>query len=79
MQVPFFPYNKIFSEYLDRFKSNLEKIIESGQASAVSFGRLFISNPDLVRRFETNAPLAEMNLKTLYTPGEKGYTDYPFL
>ena len=60
-------------------KDSAQKIIESGQASAVSFGRLFISNPDLVRRFETNAPLAEMNLNTLYTPGEKGYTDYPFL
>ena len=33
MQVTFFPYNKIFSEYLDRFKSNLEKIIERYMAS----------------------------------------------
>ena len=67
----------ILNESFD--KEAAQKIIEKGTASAVSFGRLFVSNPDLVRRFETGAPLAEMNRNTLYTPGEKGYTDYPSL
>ena len=67
----------ILNESFD--KEAAQKIIESGTADAVSFGRLFVSNPDLVRRFETGAPLAEMERSTLYTPGEKGYTDYPFL
>lgn len=56
-----------------------QQAIAGGQAGAVSFGRLFVANPDLVHRFRTGAPLAEMDHKTLYTPGEKGYTDYPSL
>ncbi|EJW20463.1 NADH:flavin oxidoreductase [alpha proteobacterium IMCC14465] len=67
----------ILNESFD--KDAAQKIIESGIASAVSFGRLFVSNPDLVHRLETDAPLAEMERSTLYTPGEKGYTDYPSL
>jgi N-ethylmaleimide reductase len=45
--------------------------------AAVSFGRHFIGNPDLVRRLDDRLPLAPFDLKTLYTPGAKGYTDYP--
>ena len=67
----------ILNESFD--KEAAQKVIENGAASAVSFGRLFVSNPDLVRRFEIGAPLAEIERSTLYTPGEKGYTDYPFL
>lgn len=51
--------------------------IEAGEAEAVSFGRPFIGNPDLVERFRRGAPLAEFDLGSLYTPGPKGYTDYP--
>jgi tRNA (cytidine/uridine-2'-O-)-methyltransferase len=43
----------------------------------IVFGRPFISNPDLVERLRANAPLAEVDFSTLYTPGPKGYTDYP--
>jgi N-ethylmaleimide reductase len=43
----------------------------------VSFAKLFISNPDLPERFAKNAPLAEWDEDTFYTPGPKGYTDYP--
>ncbi len=53
--------------------------VESGRADAVSFGRLFIANPDLVTRLKTRAPLNAPNPKTFYTPGEVGYTDYPAL
>lgn len=46
----------------------------------VSYGRLFISNPDLVLRFKINAPLTKYNRKTFYTQDPVvGYTDYPFL
>jgi N-ethylmaleimide reductase len=53
--------------------------IASGRADAVAFGRMFISNPDLVERLKMNAPLNEANPKTFYTPGPVGYTDYPTL
>ena len=46
------------------------------QIQAVSFGRPFIANPDLPRRFRDNLPLAQIDMRTLYTPGEAGYTDY---
>lgn len=53
--------------------------VASGQVSAVSFGRHFIANPDLVARWRQGSPLAEFNLDTLYTAGEDGYSDYPAL
>lgn len=53
------------------------KIIEDGLADLVSFGKPFISNPDLVERFEQNIDLADWDKDTFYTPGPKGYTDYP--
>lgn len=59
-------------------KQAAEKAIDSGVADAVSFGVPYISNPDLVRRFQENLPLNETNFNTLYAPGAEGYTDYPF-
>jgi N-ethylmaleimide reductase len=56
-----------------------QAMVEQGAADAVSFGRPFISNPDLVRRFRDGAPLASFDVKTLYSPGPAGYTDYPAL
>ncbi|TKW10648.1 hypothetical protein SEVIR_6G179600v4 [Setaria viridis] len=54
--------------------------VESGDADLVSFGRLFIANPDLVERFRRDAPLNRYVRKTFYTPDPVvGYTDYPFL
>jgi N-ethylmaleimide reductase len=53
--------------------------IERGHADAIAFGRLFISNPDLPRRLREGAPLAPYDRATFYTPGERGYTDYPAL
>jgi N-ethylmaleimide reductase len=51
--------------------------ISKGLINAVAFGNLFISNPDLVERIKNNYPLAPSDSSTYYTPGEKGYTDYP--
>jgi len=53
--------------------------IANGHADAVSIGRLFIANPDLVRRIAANAPLNPGDSKTFYSGGAEGYTDYPFL
>jgi N-ethylmaleimide reductase len=52
-------------------------VVSKGEAAAVSFGRGFVSNPDLVRRMREGLPLTKMDLATLYTPGAKGFTDYP--
>ena len=51
--------------------------VASGAGDAVSFGRHFIGNPDLVDRLREGWPLSKFDRKTLYTPGEAGYTDYP--
>ena len=62
----------------DSFKlPEAQEVIGQGLASAVSFARAFIGNPDLVARFESNAELNKFDLKRLYTPGPEGYTDYP--
>jgi len=55
------------------------QLVEEGNTEAVSFGRLFIANPDLVRRLRENASLNEPNPATFYGPDAAGYTDYPFL
>jgi len=60
-------------------KEAAEKIINDGDADLVSFGVPFIANPDLVARFKINASLNTPDKTTFYTPGEKGYTDYPTL
>lgn len=53
--------------------------IVNGQADAVSIGRLFIANPDLVKRIALGAPLNYGDQKTFYSGGAQGYIDYPFL
>ena len=50
-----------------------------GAAAAVAFGRLYISNPDLLERFAQNAALNPYDRSTFYGGNEKGYTDYPSL
>lgn len=51
--------------------------LNAGKADLFAFGRPFISNPDLVDRLKTAAPLAPLNPATLYGGGAVGYTDYP--
>ncbi len=50
-----------------------------GDVDLVSFGRLFLANPDLPERFARNAPLNAPDIATFYGGDEKGYTDYPAL
>ncbi len=52
------------------------KVLEDGLADLVAFGKPYISNPDLVERFEQGVPLTDWDESTFYTPGEKGYLDY---
>ena len=54
-------------------------MIEAGEADAVAFGKLFLANPDLPRRFSLRAPLNAWNSDTFYSDGPVGYTDYPAL
>lgn len=54
-----------------------EKDLASGKCDLIAVGRPFISNPYLPARWRTGASLREPDLSTSYTPGEKGYTDYP--
>jgi 2,4-dienoyl-CoA reductase-like NADH-dependent reductase (Old Yellow Enzyme family) len=53
--------------------------LDQGVADAVAFGRAFIANPDLPERLRLKAPLNPLDAASLYTPGAKGYTDYPSL
>jgi 2,4-dienoyl-CoA reductase-like NADH-dependent reductase (Old Yellow Enzyme family) len=58
-------------------QQSAETLLAAGKADAVAFGKLFIANPDLVRRFRENAPLNAWDTTTFYSGGERGYTDYP--
>jgi 2,4-dienoyl-CoA reductase-like NADH-dependent reductase (Old Yellow Enzyme family) len=51
--------------------------LAAGEADAVAWGKLFIANPDLPRRFELGAELNAPVPATFYADGETGYTDYP--
>nr|CAB3484611.1 unnamed protein product [Digitaria exilis] len=56
------------------------RVVADGYADLVAYGRVFLANPDLPRRFELDAPLNKYDRKTFYTPDPVvGYTDYPFL
>ena len=54
-----------------------EAAIVRGEADMVSFGTLFLANPDLVARVRAGAPLNEADPATFYGGGARGYTDYP--
>lgn len=54
-------------------------VIETGRLDAVAFGTSFLANPDLPERIKRGAALTAPDPATFYSPGAKGYTDYPFL
>jgi 2,4-dienoyl-CoA reductase-like NADH-dependent reductase (Old Yellow Enzyme family) len=56
-----------------------QKALADGWADAVAFGKLFIANPDLPRRFAQQAPLNAWDARTFYSGGAQGYVDYPAL
>jgi N-ethylmaleimide reductase len=60
-------------------KNSGEKLLAENGADAIVYGRHFLANPDLPKRFELNADLNPWDESTFYSPGQKGYTDYPTL
>lgn len=67
----------ILSGGYDRKRAEADLAEKKGEL--VAFGRPFLSNPDLVARLKSDAKLADPDFATFYTPGAKGYTDYPAL
>ena len=59
-------------------RSQAQAALDQGIADAISIGRKFISNPDLVRRYRDDIPLSPDDPDTWYTQGDEGYLDYPF-
>ncbi len=57
--------------------STAEAALARREADLVSFGVLFLANPDLVERFRLGAPLNEPDRLTFYGGDARGYTDYP--
>jgi N-ethylmaleimide reductase len=57
--------------------SEANEAIKKNIISAVSFGHHYVSNPDLVACIEKGIPFIEPDASTFYTPGPKGYIDYP--
>jgi N-ethylmaleimide reductase len=60
-------------------RASAESALVEKRADLVAFGRPFLANPDLVERMRAGAPLNTPDMATFYTPGPKGYTDYPRL
>lgn len=55
------------------------KVVSENSTDLIAYGRLFLANPDLPRRFLLNAPLNECDRKMFRTSDPVvGYTDYPF-
>jgi 2,4-dienoyl-CoA reductase-like NADH-dependent reductase (Old Yellow Enzyme family) len=59
--------------------ASAQAALDAGEADAITFGRTFLANPDLVERLRTAAPLTRDDMATWYSQGAEGYTDYPAL
>ena len=60
-------------------RASAERALCANEADLIAFGRPLLANPDLVERMQANAALNALDMYTFYTPGSKGYTDYPTL
>lgn len=67
----------ILSGGYDLARANAD--LAAGKGDLVAFGKPFLANPDLAERLKNGAALNPIDSGTLYTPGAKGYTDYPTL
>ena len=56
-----------------------ESDLATGKCDLIAVGRPFLANPDLVDRWRTGAVMNAPDMNTFYTPGPKGYTDYPVM
>jgi N-ethylmaleimide reductase len=61
----------------DRPRADISVDIDADIAEMASVGRFALANPDLVLRLQSDEPLNEPDHNTLYSGGERGYTDYP--
>lgn len=75
------PIRKVFTRPLvlnqDYTREEAIETVATGVADAIAFGRPFLANPDLVRRLEDNLPQNKDDIRTWYSQGAEGYTDYP--
>lgn len=74
---PRFKESYLIGSGLDQTKA--ETLLSEGKADATVFGGAFLANPDLLERFHQGAVLNTPDKDTFYSPGAKGYTDYPTL
>lgn len=58
-------------------RESAEQALEQGRGDLIAFGRAWLANPDLIERMQAGLPLNPPIPETFYTPGAKGYTDYP--
>jgi len=79
-------YDQIRERFEGNYMANLgydlekaQAALANGHADLVSFGTLFLANPDLVARFKAKAELNTPDQATFYGGDEHGYTDYPFM
>lgn len=72
-------YKGVYLAGANQTKESGTALLASGGADGIVYGVKFLANPDLVNRFRRDAPLNDADPGTFYTPGEKGYTDYPVL
>ena len=76
-------FRPLFHEHLianvEMTQERGNRLIKSGLADSIAFGRPYIANPDLPERFLACAALNEVNWPTVYASGPNGYTNYPAL
>jgi len=58
-------------------RESAEQTLSEKRGDLVAFGRMWLANPDLIERMQASVPLNNPDPSTFYTPGAKGYTDYP--
>ena len=63
----------------DLTQASAEQVLAAGEADAAAWGKLFIANPDLPRRFAEGAAFNTPDFSTFFASGPRGYTDYPTL
>ena len=84
--VDYFPFEKIRAVFNGPYMANAgydfntaNDAVTKNRADLISFGQMFIANPDLPARFSRGAPLNKADPATLYSGDEEGYIDYPAL
>ncbi|WP_424629511.1 alkene reductase [Bradyrhizobium sp. SYSU BS000235] len=79
-----FDYEELRKRYSGAYIANngydfklANQVLDTNRADLIAFGKLYISNPDLVERLKLGAPLNDFDKTTFYGGDAKGYTDYP--